>query len=961
MGDSTTQLSLSASQVAAQFSSLQAMTTPFSIAVSDTAANLAANLTDIEFFAQAGELSSVTLTDGGTPVLSLTAAQVLADATALKAINGSYRIALPSGSTLAIPLESFFQFPTAVLAALSGSYQIDLTEAGYSLPTLYQIYPANSANFDFLSRTILVFNAAQAAASSYALLGYGEAGSRPGALELLDSAANFSANITALSSNYDINRIVLTDGGTPALHLSGAQWSAATHLLDIISGTYSVVLTDPGTPTLSLNVAGNPSFDLSLVNHISGSYNLALTAVPAASALADAQLPHVTSVSVVLFDLNHLDDLQTVAAEGLLGTVQASLGLIGISLSQWKADSTAISHFTGDFSFYITGVSVADAAQISAQPFATHIGISDTGANIVANLAFIESLAASGALLHGIVSDDATLVLSAAQAISAGTLFEQTFGETSSDQVAVALADSAANIVANLAALYGPGAPVIPFSSITLTDGGTPTLTVTAQEVSNDTRVLPNITSSHRLVLSDSSINLVDYLNSVDYRAAADGLTSIILTDGVSVLTLSADQASQGTHVLPLIAGSPELLVSDTADEVGRDLVALESIAKQAHLSITLTDAATPVLYTVKAKLLATYHALDDIQSNYQLVVPDLTADSPFSLTGDQLAGVFGPLGHDQDAFSLSVSGSTTAAAASAALLSHMISPVSIDDTAQAVSAALDTLQLYAVAQKLSGIAVNDNGVIAVSAAQWAQDAAAIHDLSGNFSLLVGAPHSSGVFSGLAGKATTVEFTGTSGQYQITPSSGGVDVSDGGVTVHLTQVTALQFSDSTDIVASRSPPATGAVSSAQVTEMYGAVFGRMPDAGGLAFYEAFAAANPSTPFAQYAQWFLSSSEYTGNLVHAYAQTVSGDQQFITDSYQNLLHRTPSASEVAFYEDKVIAPMVSGLTAGTAAYAAADLQAHALTLVYFSQSPEFLGDVQITAQNPSNAQHWLLLI
>jgi hypothetical protein len=34
--------------------------------------------------------------------------------------------------------------------------------------------------------------------------------------------------------------------------------------------------------------------------------------------------------------------------------------------------------------------------------------------------------------------------------------------------------------------------------------------------------------------------------------------------------------------------------------------------------------------------------------------------------------------------------------------------------------------------------------------------------------------------------------------------------------------------------------------------------------------------------------------------------------------------------------------------------------HATVLVYFSASPEFLGDVTVTAQNPSGRQHWLVL-
>ena len=48
----------------------------------------------------------------------------------------------------------------------------------------------------------------------------------------------------------------------------------------------------------------------------------------------------------------------------------------------------------------------------------------------------------------------------------------------------------------------------------------------------------------------------------------------------------------------------------------------------------------------------------------------------------------------------------------------------------------------------------------------------------------------------------------------------------------------------------------------------------------------------------------------------------------------------------------------------AAYASADALAHATVLTYFSQSTEFLNDVQVTAQNPASpgfSGHWLVLV
>jgi hypothetical protein len=42
-------------------------------------------------------------------------------------------------------------------------------------------------------------------------------------------------------------------------------------------------------------------------------------------------------------------------------------------------------------------------------------------------------------------------------------------------------------------------------------------------------------------------------------------------------------------------------------------------------------------------------------------------------------------------------------------------------------------------------------------------------------------------------------------------------------------------------------------------------------------------------------------------------------------------------------------------------AAQELNAHAALLVDFSNSAEFVSDVQVTATNPASAQHWLVLI
>ena len=63
----------------------------YTIAVVDTAANVSANIAALNADAN---ISSITLTDGGMPTLALTAAQVVADTTALSKITNNYAIAV---------------------------------------------------------------------------------------------------------------------------------------------------------------------------------------------------------------------------------------------------------------------------------------------------------------------------------------------------------------------------------------------------------------------------------------------------------------------------------------------------------------------------------------------------------------------------------------------------------------------------------------------------------------------------------------------------------------------------------------------------------------------------------------------------------------------------------------------------------------------------------------------------
>ncbi len=437
-------------------------------------------------------------------------------------------------------------------------------------------------------------------------------------------------------------------------------------------------------------------------------------------------------------------------------------------------------------------------------------------------------------------------------------------------------------------------------------------------------------TIQYQLGVADSAANIFGNLDALEAMMPNFNLLGVLVTDPTQQTeTISVGQFISDLGVLSILSGNYALDIS------GATVAQAESLLGNSanHINaVQIIDSA--------ADIFAGLSALETLATAGQIASLSVTDgnDPAESLTTAQVSADAAVLSDISGAYSLSVSGS-----------------------AAGVVADLTTLQSLAAHGDLGSITLTDGGTpaLSISAQQLTADATALNDISGSFTVTVAAGTSAVNITGLSGHPTTVAFSGDAGQYAIGTANGAVTVSSGGVTDTLANVAAIQFADVTEIVAAPPGPA-GAVTTGNITELYAAVLAREPDLSGLTYYQNYLAANPNTALQQFAVWFLSSTEYTSNTAHDYAQSTAGDMQFIEDSYQNLLHRTPSSSEVSYYETNVLAPAVANFTPGTAAYASAQLQAHALMLVYFSASTEFLSDVQVTATNPASAQHWLIL-
>ena len=430
---------------------------------------------------------------------------------------------------------------------------------------------------------------------------------------------------------------------------------------------------------------------------------------------------------------------------------------------------------------------------------------------------------------------------------------------------------------------------------------------------------------------TSGAINLAFQGNySTSSFSLATGAQGVVITDSAGAVSPNWTAASAITayHASALAAGS---VVADSAATVGAQIDGLQTLVAAGDLSaIVLTDldsatspVAPPAMSVTATQFLADSRVFPLIDSAYTLTVTGATALQAESIAGN---------GH--------------------------IASIAVRDSAADIASQIDRLGTLASTAQVSSIAVTDSAftAISVTSTQFTADHTAFDEMTGSFSVTVSAS-TNATLETVSGHGVTVVFSGAASQYSLVAQGDGIGLTVG--SDDLRGITAVRFSDVTDIVA-QIPGSNGMVTTGNIAELYGAVFGRLPDVPGLAFYQAYLSANPTTPLTTFAQYFLASPEYTGNAAHNYAQSTTGDSQFITDCYQNLLHRAPETGAIPYYLN-VIDSFTNGLSPGTAAYTAAQTLGHAYVLTYFSQSPEFLTDVQVTGANPSSTQHWLVLI
>ena len=340
-----------------------------------------------------------------------TAATAGTDTIELRAFNGSY---WGDWTALAVSIAAPATLSAAAAVATTGASQIAVTDTAANIGAAADKLQVLAGAGRLASVTIT--------GSGLVPVTVAQLTSDKTLLSLLPSTAALQvsgatvAQAAALQANAQVASFALTD--------TGANVSAAlSGLLALTTGgkLSAITLSNPTTP-LTFTTTQLTS-DAAVLALIGGSYSLALTGATVATASALAAQSHTATVGITdtAADVGAgLGGLQTLAAASKLGAITLTNGgtpSFSLTAAQLTADKTALGKIASSFSLAITGSTAAAAASVSATADVASVAISDSAANVLANLTSLETLA-SGSKLAAISLTDAskpTLSLTATQ------------------------------------------------------------------------------------------------------------------------------------------------------------------------------------------------------------------------------------------------------------------------------------------------------------------------------------------------------------------------------------------------------------------------------------------------------------------------------------------------------------------------------------------------------------------
>jgi len=728
-----TQAASTQSGTVIQFIASAASAANSSYAIVDTAAHISANIDQLQ--ANNAKIASVVVSDGiAVPVSS---AQLISDTQVLSLITsngGQYTVAQQGTSgNVASFISGLAQITTytitdtasnvnASIASLisnsskissinlSDSGTLSLTDAQYNSGT--SLWAKISSAYGLIVTGVLASEVSNLAANSHLI-----------SMTVTDTAANLASNIDTLQSKAShITAVTVSDGVN--LSITASQFTADSTIIGLIPSTIK--------------------FNLS-----------AALASQVATLSANSRVNNIAISDTAANLSSNLDVLQSGYTKISSITQSDSSTPLTLTASQYSSDSNALSFLSGS-NLKVTAVPTSSLTSLSANSKVTSIALSDTASNLSASL---DSIQANLKVTAISVSDNNPLTVSASQVtsdatalglisnanglkVNAVTLARLATISSNSAVTAIAVSDSAANISSGFDTLQANGK----VTSIGVSDSNAINLTYT--QYLTDTTALSSISGSYTLkissvpasnvssVLSNSkvtSVNVGDTAanisNNIDNLQTNISKISGFTLTGSNLINISATQYANDSGLLGLIA-------SYSLGVTGVNAVNASAVNSDSHVvSMSVTDSAANVA-----------SAVDALQANAKLSSITISDSNLVNVTSAQFTNDSSVLAKITNPSVVKVTGVAASAAAGVANNSS-VSSISVSDVAASVSSNLDALQSNS---KISSVTVTDTNPLVITAAQYANDSAAIGRISGGYTLKISGVTTSSVASLLA-------------------------------------------------------------------------------------------------------------------------------------------------------------------------------------------------------------------
>lgn len=626
-----------------------------SIALSDTAANIASGIANIKnLFAKSPTLISKLEITPADDVVTLTAAQAIANKDVLSASvfkDLHIRIAdtaanIASNISGLDALANSVSTNGAILDSVTASDGNAVTVSAADLIADYARDPVL-----FQGNSIKITNASLAQLANIKTI------TDPlvtiTGVDVSDTAAGLSSDLAsdtsviaaAMAANVTINSIAISD--SKPLRLSADTATNQSDVLKLIPANYTI------------QVTGN----------LTASDALALQSPAPNAKLTFAIVDTGSNIG------SNLDDLQALVKSGNLTGLSLTDQTSPITLTpaQYKSDSDALKLIKGRYALVFTDATIADLAGLATAPNISKIGITDNGNALGKNLSSLINMAKLGKLGPVTVSDDAPIAVTPKQyaALSAYTATDLPFasanfklinataseidalatpGPMPANIASVDLQDTSLNIGGKLEMLKGINDLI---GKITFTNKK-PEMTMTAAQMDTYSDVLGLVQTGYKLTLSDdlkvddalglaspstnatlslhivdTQANIQDNLDALQPMVKSKQLTSVAMSDAdpATPFTLSAASLKNDVDVIKLL--KPAAL--KITDATVADALNLPAVIKS--FKLTAVPPFTFALNDTASNLSAGWANLDALAKKNLISDISVSDGNPIALT----------------------------------------------------------------------------------------------------------------------------------------------------------------------------------------------------------------------------------------------------------------------------------------------------------------------------------------